>query len=74
MTKQLVCPKCGYPQICGCNSCITKLPEGIKPYKWDEHDCISCGNCGFTMHVDQWMDEEIKQFADELDKTNMRKK
>ena len=34
MAKELVCPKCGYPQKCGCSACKDKLPEGIKPYKW----------------------------------------
>ena len=22
---------------------------------------ITCANCGLTMHVDQWLDEEVRQ-------------
>jgi hypothetical protein len=56
------CPKCGYPQYCGCKSCIDELPEGMKPYKWDEMgELISCANCGYTEHVDIWGEIEEKE-------------
>ena len=61
------CPKCGYPQYCGCESCRKTglLPKGIKPYVWDETgELISCGNCGFTMHADGWLNEAEKQLKD----------
>lgn len=25
------CPKCDYPQYCGCPACLPRLPEGYKP-------------------------------------------
>jgi hypothetical protein len=55
--KQTHCPKCGYPQCCGCNDfCLAKIPEGIKPYTWDEEgECIICPNCGFTANADFWL-------------------
>lgn len=56
------CPKCGYPQYCGCESCISKLPQGMKPYTWDETgELISCANCGYTEHVDIWGEIEEKE-------------
>ena len=58
-----ICPKCGYPQYCGCcESCRRRIPEGIHPYTWTEDgECIRCANCGFTAHVDQWMEIDAKQ-------------
>ena len=62
---RMVCPKCGYPQYCGCDSCKGFLPEGIKPYKWDESgELISCGNCGYTMSQDEWLNESEKQYKE----------
>ena len=52
----LFCPKCGYPQYCGCDSCKDRLPKDIEPYTYDETgNCIYCANCGLTMHEDWWL-------------------
>ena len=56
------CPQCRYPQYCGCITCLKKVPEGYLPYHWTEDgEHITCANCGLTMHVDQWLDEEARQ-------------
>ena len=60
---RLRCPKCEYPQYCGCESCRKNglLPEGIKP--WITHpNSYECGNCGYTMSVDAWMDESERLY------------
>ena len=60
------CPKCGYPQYCGCKTCLPKIPEGIKPHKWDKTgNLISCSNCGFTQHCDFWLTLEEFIFLDQ---------
>jgi len=65
------CPKCGYPQFCGCPSCKDKIPQGIFPYKWryefidKDHpsmELMQCANCGFDASPDWWMDEEVRQY------------
>lgn len=54
--KILKCPQCGYPQHCGCPACISRIPEGILPYVWDETgELISCAKCGYTLHADGWL-------------------
>ena len=60
------CPRCGYPQHCGCcPSCRRRIPEGILPYTWtdDGESCI-CPNCGLTLHADQWLDIAVQQAAE----------
>ena len=52
-----ICPKCGYPQYCGCASCKDRIPEGIKPQKRTSHG-TQCGNCGFAPDIGWWMDYE----------------
>lgn len=53
------CPKCKYPQFCGCKACIDKCPEGYKTEIPKGESC-TCGNCGHTLSYDQWMDIEWK--------------
>jgi len=56
------CPQCGYPQYCGCITCLKKVPEGHLPYHWTEDgEHIACANCGLTMHADMWLDAEARQ-------------
>jgi transcription elongation factor Elf1 len=63
ISKKLHCPKCGYPQYCGCNSCIDKVPTDYKPWIYSEDgELISCANCGFTMHSDWWLTLEENIF------------
>lgn len=68
---KLKCPKCGYPQFCGCPSCKPNIPEGILPYKWSsikidkdnaDLEVIICANCGYDNTPDWWMEEEEKQY------------
>jgi transcription elongation factor Elf1 len=64
------CPRCGYPQFCGCTSCISNIPEGILPYKWKYEqlpegntlELCACANCNFEASIDFWMDECAKQY------------
>ena len=58
----LKCPKCGHPQYCGCASCIAAglLPDEVKPWVITD-DGYVCGNCGFEMSDDAWLDEVSKQ-------------
>jgi hypothetical protein len=58
------CPKCEYPQYCGCQAwCLSQIPEGFKPYTWtDDGEAIICAGCGFTEGADIWMEEEEKQY------------
>jgi len=62
----VTCPRCGYPQHCGCcPSCRRRIPEGILPYTWtdDGESCI-CPNCGLTLHADQWLDIGVQPAAE----------
>jgi len=61
--KDFICPKCGYPQYCGCNEhCRSRIPVGIKPYQWTKDgEGITCPGCGFTEGADFWLDEEMRQ-------------
>jgi len=70
------CPRCGYKQICPCDSCLTDavgLPKKriVKPWKWVGDDCIECASCGFTRHVDWWLtwdmesSEGVRKFRSE---------
>lgn len=57
------CPNCKNEYHCGCKSCrnnpyadkslVRSMPEG---------DYDVCGHCGLKMHLDQWLDEEFKQY------------
>jgi hypothetical protein len=68
------CPKCGYPQFCGCDSCKSHLPNGIKPYRWDsfkiegqpDMEVIVCANCDYSNSPDWWMNEEEEQYKVQL--------
>ena len=52
----MTCPKCGYPQICGCESCAPRLAEKIKPYiVTPDGEGYICANCGFTAGADEWL-------------------
>lgn len=56
------CPKCGYPQYCGCNTCI-KDGEDFK--RWIPNTTsIPSWSCGYTMSYDYWLNEELKQMLD----------
>jgi hypothetical protein len=68
------CPRCGYPQFCGCPSCKDKIPEGMFPYRWKYEDLpegktlelIVCANCNLEGSPDFWLDEEGKRYNDKL--------
>jgi len=67
LRRTMNCPKCDYPQYCGCNeSCRERIPEGIKPYIGDGNFC-SCAKCGFRASYDYWLDREYEIYkTDEL--------
>jgi DNA-directed RNA polymerase subunit RPC12/RpoP len=61
------CPECGYPQFCPCPTCGPHVPEGYKPWIWDETgEFVSCAQCGLKAHVDWWMDVEWDYFKDKM--------
>lgn len=67
---KLVCPKCDYPYYCGCSSCISKVPDGMKPHtRTEDGEAVVCPNCGFVGSDDYWLDEEMRQL-DEYEKLN----
>lgn len=54
------CPRCGYPQFCGCNDfCRSQIPVGFLPYTWVPQDSRRCAGCGLVLHADQWLDIEV---------------
>ena len=59
------CPKCGYPQYCGCPACLPRLPEGYKPeIRNPDGGTLSCANCGYTQSYDGWLmiaEEQLKE-------------
>ena len=60
------CPKCDYPQYCGCGpTCLSKIPVGIKPYRWTpDGEARICHNCGFTQSDDGWLmiyEQQVKE-------------
>lgn len=64
------CPKCRRVFRCGCNACApVHAKKGLVCSKPDR-DLDTCGHCGLTMHVDQWLEREVKQY----DKIKARKK
>jgi len=57
------CPKCGGEQLCPCKSCMRRN-AGKVVWKWlPDGYTIACGHCGYTAHVDRWMDIEMKLYA-----------
>jgi len=62
----ITCPKCNYPQYCGCPSCKSKIPEGIKPYlPTEDGEGYICANCGFVGSADFWLDETVRQLKEQ---------
>lgn len=59
------CPKCGYPQYCGCPACISRVPEGYKPeIVTADGEATTCVICGFTESYDGWLmiaEEQMKE-------------
>ena len=52
----MTCPRCGYPQVCGCESCKPRIPELIKPYiPTPDGEGYICANCGLTAGADEWL-------------------
>lgn len=51
------CPRCGYPQVCPCSSCVLHDPHNPhKRWTWERGDHIKCANCGLIEHIDYWED------------------
>lgn len=64
------CPKCGYPMYCGCEACKPTTPPNVLTYEWTEDgECVVCGNCGFTAHIDWWYDYDY-HFAIQTGRTD----
>jgi len=59
---QFKCPKCGYPQHCGCNSCRNRPTHtGKKRQVLVDQEHYKCVNCGLAEHMEWWANEEYKQ-------------
>ena len=56
MNENFICPKCGYPQYCNCDTCRPHIPDGYLPYVVGEDEDIICANCGFAESISWWMD------------------
>lgn len=57
------CPQCGVDLFCGCKSCADRHADRIKMRFTDDGEHEACGNCGYTMHADYWLDEEANQMT-----------
>lgn len=60
----MVCPKCKGEYHCGCASCAPRHKANGVVCSKPSGDLDTCGHCGLTMHVDQWLDEEWKQMKE----------
>lgn len=63
------CPECGIDLWCGCESCQKRriekgkcIPEWVSLYEDIDGELEMCGNCGYIMHADGWLDEEWRQY------------
>lgn len=60
-----MCPKCGNPVHCGCKACRRKHKDEVEWLKFagicDDGELSRCPTCGFTAHLDQWLDIEFDQ-------------
>lgn len=54
----MYCPRCGYPQYCGCDACKNKVPDGFKAQIY-EGCIITCPSCGLSKHEDWWLNLSI---------------
>ena len=55
------CPKCEGEYHCGCGSCTPRHLANEVVCSKPEGDFDTCGHCGYTMHVDGWLVEEVEQ-------------
>lgn len=68
----MLCPECGYPQYCPCDSCKkngSRIPAGYKPWIWlqgtgtpADGNVIECAGCGLRAHADWWEGEAMRQY------------
>lgn len=59
------CQKCGNKMYCPCPACKSSLPDGVKPWVWDETgELISCSSCGYQAHADEWLDHFGKSYEE----------
>lgn len=58
----LFCPKCDYPQYCGCSSsyCRDILPVDMSPQIELGGEVLGCAKCGFSATIDEWADIEFQ--------------
>ncbi len=59
------CPKCNQEIRCGCNSCRKRHGSLPNMTILNSDDSETCGLCGFSAHVDQWLDYEYEQINQE---------
>ena len=64
MSFQFLCPKCKKPQHCGCSACKSRHKHKITQEYTPDGEGAKCGHCGHTMHLDGWLDEELKQYKE----------
>lgn len=54
------CPKCNGEQNCPCKNCNDT--SGKIVWNWIDGEFIECGHCGYTMHVDAWLDLDYEKW------------
>ena len=56
------CPKCHGPLECPCKSCTARNGVSKNDAVRFDPDIQGCPHCGFSAHLDQWMDYEYAHY------------
>ena len=57
------CPDCYGQFACPCKHCRKRDTENKKTWIIDGEDIQSCPDCGYSAHLDGWMDIEMEQYT-----------
>ena len=58
----MVCPNCKTEYVCPCPSCAKTFSKNKIPWISHDDDTESCPTCGLRKHLDEWLNEEGKQY------------
>jgi hypothetical protein len=64
------CPRCKQEYHCGCRSCAPDHKVNGVIHSIPEGDLDTCGHCGLTLHVDQWLNVASEAYKDYLKDKN----
>ena len=67
---ELKCPCCAGPQHCSCVHCKARHKQKVTSIWNAPNGPISCGHCGFTMSLEDWMWLEFEYFEDIIHSAN----